>query len=405
MPELDGVEAARRILAERQVPIVMVTAFAERDIVQQASEAGAFGYLVKPFRQDDVLAAITTAQARSAELADARKEAKSLTEALETRKVVERAKGMLMTAESISEGDAYARMRSASQRTGPAHAGDRRGAAGDALRRQVIRRHAILIAGLALTALAGVLHTVSGDTAGTIAASVPLLLVAPLVAKGTDALRGRLSTSVVGIVQSGFGNVAELAITVLALRANLPDVVKLAIVGSLLGNAVLLGGIAGLLPLIRGGFSATLRFDRRLFSGITTLSVIAFVPMAILSVPSDLLGHGDRQGISLAAGIALTVVGVFFILMELRAPHVPAGTARDASCRPVRSAAASSTSASAESWRRSRPTGSWPASSRRRRRSASRPRSRRSCSSRCSATWPRTTSRCATPGPATATAR
>ena len=118
MPELDGVEAARQILNARQVPIVMVTAFAERDIVQQASEAGAFGYLVKPFRQDDVLAAITTAEARSAELAEARQEAKSLTEALETRKVVERAKGMLMTAENITEPDAYARMRSASQRTG-----------------------------------------------------------------------------------------------------------------------------------------------------------------------------------------------------------------------------------------------------------------------------------------------
>jgi response regulator NasT len=118
MPELDGIEAARRILAERQVPIVMVTAFAEREMVEQASEAGAFGYLLKPFRQDDVLAAITTAQARSAELADARKEAKSLTEALETRRVVERAKGMLMQTENISEPDAYARMRSASQRTG-----------------------------------------------------------------------------------------------------------------------------------------------------------------------------------------------------------------------------------------------------------------------------------------------
>jgi Ca2+:H+ antiporter len=188
----------------------------------------------------------------------------------------------------------------------------------------MIRRHAVLIAGLALTALAGVLHTTISDTAGTIAAAFPLLLVAPLVAKGTDALRGRLSPSVVGIVQSGFGNVAELAITVLALRANLPDVVKLAIVGSLLGNAVLLGGIAGLLPLVRGGLSATLRFDRRLFSGITTLSVIAFVPMAIISVPSDLLGRGDRQGISLAAGIALTVVGVVFIMTELRTPHAPA---------------------------------------------------------------------------------
>jgi Ca2+:H+ antiporter len=188
----------------------------------------------------------------------------------------------------------------------------------------VIRRHAILLAGLALTALAGVLHTVAGNTAGTIAASAPLLLVAPLVAQGTDALRGRLSTSVVGIVQSGFGNIAELAITILALRANLPEVVKLAIVGSLLGNAVLLGGIAGLLPLVRGGFTATLRFDRRLFSGITTLSVIAFLPMAILSVPSNLLASGDRQGISLAAGIALSIVGVLFVLMELRAPHMPA---------------------------------------------------------------------------------
>jgi Ca2+:H+ antiporter len=170
--------------------------------------------------------------------------------------------------------------------------------------------------------VAGVLHTVSGNTAGTIAASLPLLLVAPLVAQGTDALRGRLSTSVVGIVQSGFGNIAEFAITILALRANLPEVVKIAIVGSLLGNAVLLGGLAGLLPWIRGGFSATLCFERRLFSGITTLSIIAFVPMAILTVPSDLL-TGNRQGVTLTAGIALTVVGVFFVLMELRAPHMP----------------------------------------------------------------------------------
>jgi Ca2+:H+ antiporter len=200
----------------------------------------------------------------------------------------------------------------------------------------VIRRHAILIAGLGFTVLAGILHMTVSDTAGTIAASLPLLIVAPLVAKGTDALRDRLSTSVVGIVQSGFGNVAELAITVLALRANLPEVVKLAIVGSLLGNAVLLGGIAGMLPLIRGGFNATLRFDRRLFSGITTLSLIAFLPMAILSVPSDLLGHGDRQGISLAAGVALTVVGVVFILTELRSPHGPSEVVRTPCDLPFR---------------------------------------------------------------------
>ena len=200
----------------------------------------------------------------------------------------------------------------------------------------MIRRHAILLLGLALTALAGVLHTFVSDTAGTIAASAPLLLVAPLVAKGTDALRGRLSTSVVGIVQSGFGNVAEFAITILALRANLPEVVKLAIVGSLLGNAVLLGGIAGLIPLVRGGLGATLRFDRRLFSGITTLSVIAFLPMAILSVPSDLLGHGDREGISLAAGVALIAVGVVFVLTELRTPHGPTADTTQPCALPFR---------------------------------------------------------------------
>ena len=119
----------------------------------------------------------------------------------------------------------------------------------------MIRRHAILIAGVVLTAVAGVLHTVSGDTAGTIAAAFPLLLVAPLVAQGTDALRGRLSNSVVGIVQSGFGNIAEFAITILALRANLPEVVKIAIVGSLLGNARPARRLAGLLPMIRGGWA------------------------------------------------------------------------------------------------------------------------------------------------------
>ena len=120
----------------------------------------------------------------------------------------------------------------------------------------MIRRHAILIAGVVLTVVAGVLHTVAGDTAGTIAAAFPLLLVAPLVAQGTDALRGRLSTSVVGIVQSGFGNIAEFAITILALRRTCPRSSRSRSSGSLLGNAVLLGGIAGLLPLIRERLAA-----------------------------------------------------------------------------------------------------------------------------------------------------
>ena len=108
------------------------------------------------------------------------------------------------------------------------------------------REWATLTATVTLTVVAGVVHFTVGDTAGAYASALPLMLVAPLVAMGCDSLRGRLSASVVGIVQSAFGNVAEFALTLLALRANLPEVVRIAIVGSILGNALLLGGLAGL---------------------------------------------------------------------------------------------------------------------------------------------------------------
>ena len=68
MPRLDGIEAARRILDERPIPIVMVTAYGERELVSRAVEAGVFGYLVKPFRETDLLPAIATATARHEEL-------------------------------------------------------------------------------------------------------------------------------------------------------------------------------------------------------------------------------------------------------------------------------------------------------------------------------------------------
>ncbi len=188
-----------------------------------------------------------------------------------------------------------------------------------------MRQWTLLAVGVALTAAAFVIEHAVGATAGTIAASVPLLLVAPIVARGTDALEGRFSPSVVGILQSAFGNVAELAITVLALRANLPDVVKYAIVGSLLGNAVLLGGICGILPCIRSGLELrSLRFDRRLFAGITTLSVISFMPIALLSTPTAELKTVDREHIELVVGIGFLVLGGLFILSELRKPHMPA---------------------------------------------------------------------------------
>jgi len=118
MPHLDGIDAARQITGVRPVPIVMLTAYAENDLVTRASEAGAFGYLVKPFREVDLLPAIDTARARFDELSALRDEAASLQEALASRKAVERAKGILMQREGIDEAEAFRRIRAASQKTG-----------------------------------------------------------------------------------------------------------------------------------------------------------------------------------------------------------------------------------------------------------------------------------------------
>jgi response regulator NasT len=118
MPRLDGIEAARRILAERPIPIVMLTAYGQDELVARAVEAGVFGYLVKPFRETDLLPAIQAARARHAELEALREEAESLAEALATRKVVERAKGLLMEREGLSEQDAFTCLQRASQVSG-----------------------------------------------------------------------------------------------------------------------------------------------------------------------------------------------------------------------------------------------------------------------------------------------
>jgi two-component system, response regulator PdtaR len=118
MPRLDGIEAARRILDERPIPIVMLTAYGQDELVSRAVEAGIFGYLVKPFRESDLVPAIQTARARHEELAAARSEADSLSEALAARKAIERAKGILMEKEGITEQVAFARLRRASQVSG-----------------------------------------------------------------------------------------------------------------------------------------------------------------------------------------------------------------------------------------------------------------------------------------------
>ena len=118
MPGLDGIEAARRILDERPIPIVMLTAYGQQELVSRAVEAGVFGYLVKPFRETDLLPAIAAARARHEELAALREEAESLSEALAARKSIERAKGLLMAKEGLTEQEAFERLRRASQLAG-----------------------------------------------------------------------------------------------------------------------------------------------------------------------------------------------------------------------------------------------------------------------------------------------
>ncbi len=183
------------------------------------------------------------------------------------------------------------------------------------------RERLVLAATIVLTAAGGVIHYTSGDAAGAYASALPLVLVAPVIAIGCDNLRGRLSASMLGIVQSAFGNVAEFALTLLALRANLPGVVRVAIAGSILGNALLLGGLAGLMPSLRarGRKLPSLRFESHLFSSIATLAVVAVVPIGILSFGSGAeLGARARDDVSLVAGIGLLAIGALFLFTQLR---------------------------------------------------------------------------------------
>ena len=118
------------MLERRPLPIVMLTAFSEADLVSRAVDAGVFGYLVKPFRESDLLPAIESARARHAELVELREESGSLRDALEARKLIERAKGLLMEKDGIGEDAAFARMRARQPADRQAAARDRRGRAG-----------------------------------------------------------------------------------------------------------------------------------------------------------------------------------------------------------------------------------------------------------------------------------
>jgi AmiR/NasT family two-component response regulator len=107
MPRLDGITAAQRIAEQRIAPVVMLTAFSQRDLVARARDAGAMAYVVKPFGKNDLLPAIEMAVSRFAELLQLEAEVADLTERLETRKAVERAKGVLQRQLELSEPDAF----------------------------------------------------------------------------------------------------------------------------------------------------------------------------------------------------------------------------------------------------------------------------------------------------------
>jgi two-component system, response regulator PdtaR len=107
MPIMDGLAAAEKIAETRIAPVVILTAFSQRDLVDRARAAGAMAYLVKPFQKSDLVPAIEIALSRFAELQALEHEVANLTERLETRKLVERAKGTLMTAFDMTEPDAF----------------------------------------------------------------------------------------------------------------------------------------------------------------------------------------------------------------------------------------------------------------------------------------------------------
>jgi response regulator NasT len=107
MPKVDGIDAASTIAGKRIAPVVILTAFSQRDLVERARDAGAMAYLVKPFAKHDLVPAIELAVSRFSELQALENEVAGLNERLETRKVIERAKGLLMTKQGLSEPEAF----------------------------------------------------------------------------------------------------------------------------------------------------------------------------------------------------------------------------------------------------------------------------------------------------------
>ena len=111
---LDGISAARLLTAERIAPVLLLTAYADKELIEAAKDAGVFSYLVKPYREAELLPAIELALSRFQEFRLLEQENTTMKEALENRKIVERAKGVLMDTYGLKEAEAFQRIRKAS---------------------------------------------------------------------------------------------------------------------------------------------------------------------------------------------------------------------------------------------------------------------------------------------------
>jgi len=114
MPGMDGIEAGRILTEERIAPVLLLTAYSQQDLVDRAKDAGVMAYIVKPFHEADLAPAIEVALRRWSEFRSLEREVEDLKEALETRKLVDRAKGILMDTQGLSEADAFRRIQKTS---------------------------------------------------------------------------------------------------------------------------------------------------------------------------------------------------------------------------------------------------------------------------------------------------
>ena len=117
MPKLDGIAAARILTEEKIAPVLLLTAYSDRELVDRAREAGVVNYIVKPFREGELLPAIEIAMARYQEFLEMDKQLTDLKETLDTRKLVERAKGVLMDTQGLKETEAFRKIQQLSMNT------------------------------------------------------------------------------------------------------------------------------------------------------------------------------------------------------------------------------------------------------------------------------------------------